>query len=169
VSEPRDALELRHLGAGLEDFLLQQLDDRRMRGQLRAAGKRQALRGGVFFEFFKLRHDQGAGKLACFGDHYGGGNRSAGLELVFDRLRRDEFTAGRLEQIFFAVGDRKIAAVVERADVAGVQPAVDDRFRGIVLILVIAAHQVGAAHQDFAVVCDFHFDIADGLADGSEA
>ena len=45
----------------------------------------------------------------------------------------------------------QIALGVEVADVAGVQPAVDDDSGGVLRTAEIAAHDVGAAHDDLTV------------------
>ena len=46
--------------------------------------------------------------------------------------------------------DGKPAVAVERADVAGVQPAVAQRLAGRLLVLPIAGHDIAALHQHFA-------------------
>ena len=45
------------------------------------------------------------------------------LELVLDRLRRDQLAARGLEQLLLAVGDVEKSIGVEVGDVAGAEPA----------------------------------------------
>ena len=46
----------------------------------------------------------------------------------------------------------EVALVVERADVAGVQPAVDQRLGGRLGVAPVLPEDVGAAHQDLSVL-----------------
>ena len=61
------------------------------------------------------------------------------------------------------------AVLVERAEVAGVQPAVDDRAERRVVVPVVAAEDVRAADQDLAVVGDPDLDAGQRPADRAEA
>ena len=54
------------------------------------------------------------------------------------------------DEFFLASGDEEIAAGIEVAEVAGVQPAVLDRFGGCVGTIPIALHDDRAADHDFA-------------------
>jgi hypothetical protein len=45
---------------------------------------------------------------------------------IFDGLRRNEFSAGRLDEILLAIGNGKKAVGIEVADVARLEPAVDE-------------------------------------------
>ena len=50
-------------------------------------------------------------------------NVRAQLKRILDRLRSDEFSAGRFDQILLAIGDREISFGIDVADVAGLEPA----------------------------------------------
>ena len=93
----------------------------------------------------------------------------------FFEFARIDVVAAAQDHIFFAVNDRKIAVVVENADVAGVKPAVFKCFGGCFGAFVITFHHVRAANDDFAAFagCDFvvvfvnafYFDTEDRLTD----
>src|SRR6202042_3599015 len=68
-----------------------------------------------------------------------------------------------------ATDDDQIAVFLALPDVAGVKPAVYERFGGFLGMLKIAGGNVFAAHQDFTIFGDLHFDTTDGRADGSLA
>ena len=67
---------------------------------------------------------------------------------VFQLDRADPLTAG-LDDILGAIGDLQITVLVDRADVAGRQPAVS-RKRITTCILVVTAQYPRTAHQHFA-------------------
>ena len=78
--------------------------------------------------------------------------------LVQDRLdlaRRDILPAGH-DDVFLAIDDREVAALVEPAEIAGVEPAVDDCLRGRGGILEVAGHHLPPAHRDLAHLAGSH-------------
>ena len=70
---------------------------------------------------------------------------------VLDLGRIDVLAAGD-QHVLGAVDDRDEAVGVDRGDVAGVQPAVDDRLGGRLGPVPVAEHHVGPRHQDLAVL-----------------
>ena len=52
------------------------------------------------------------------------------LERTFNRLWRDEFPAGSLQQIFFAIGYVKKTVFVNAADIAGFEPVINECLAG---------------------------------------
>ena len=76
-------------------------------------------------------------------------HRRVGPDHLLDFARVDVEAAAD-DHVLLAVGDVEVAVGVEVADVAGVQPAVDDRLRGLVRRLVVALHHEVAAHADLA-------------------
>ena len=110
-----------------------------------------------------------AGVVAAVAEDDRFGDERAPLEDGLDRLRRDLLSAGRHQQILLAIGDRQVAVGVDRADVAGVKPAVlEDLGRGLRLV-VVAAHDVRAAREDLAVGRDLQLDVGQPAADGADA
>ena len=116
----------------------------------------------------KQRHHQRAGVLAAVADHHHLVDVGRFLELVLDHLRGDVLAAAGLEHFLLAVGDAQVAAGVDLADVAGVQPAVLERFAGHLLVLVIAHHHVGPAGEDFTVFGNADLDVVERNADGAD-
>ena len=90
------------------------------------------------------------------------------LEVVLDVGRRQVLAARGDDDVLLAAGDEEEAVVVERAEVAGVQPAVDDRAEARVVVLVVAAEDVRALDQDLAVVGDADLAPRQRLADRAE-
>ena len=77
------------------------------------------------------------------------------LQVVLDVLRRDVLAAGGDEDVLLAVGDVEEAVVVERADVAGLEPAVTpEHGRGRLRVLVVALEDRLGAQLDLSVVGD---------------
>ena len=76
-----------------------------------------------FFQSRKIRRNQRADELVLVAHQRRLRHQHDVLELVFDRLRRDELAARCLEQLFLAVGDVEKSIGVEVADVAGAEPA----------------------------------------------
>ena len=49
------------------------------------------------------------------------------LEIVLEVGRRDVLAAGGDDDVLLAAGDEQVAVFIEASDVAGVQPAIDQR------------------------------------------
>src|SRR3546814_13264548 len=75
---------------------------------------------------------------------------------ALDALRCDVVAAGIDDDVLLPVGNADVALRVDLADVAGVQPAVDDRARRRLRIVPVALHDQLAAYQDFAILGDAH-------------
>src|SRR5690606_18806581 len=58
------------------------------------------------------------------------------------------------DDLLLAPGDAQEAVVVERAEVARAEPAVDERLRRGLLVVVVPAEHVVALEQDLAVLGD---------------
>ena len=77
------------------------------------------------------------------------------LELRLDRRRGDVLAAGGLEQLLDPAGDRRKPVGVDRALVAGAQPAVlGERLRGLLGQVVVAVHDAGALDQDLVALAE---------------
>ena len=128
--DPLDALELRQLAVEAVDDLLVERDDVLALHELvalRRAGGRDPSGGA------RARRSPGrsARRRSCRRSPSTTASATSGLRLssALDRLRRDLLAAGRDEQVLLAVGDRQVAVGVDRADVAGVEPAVAGALR----------------------------------------
>ena len=99
------------------------------------------------------RHDHGGDGLAPFvvghADH--GDHRDIGMlrQHILDLARKD-VEAARDDHVLLAVEDEHVAALVLARDVAGVQPAALERFRGRVRSLPVFGHHMAGAHADLA-------------------
>ena len=87
------------------------------------------------------------------------------LQRVLEVGGADVLAARGDDELLLAVDDLEVAVLVDRADVARVQPAVDDRFVGLVGLLVVPLEDVAAAADDLAVVGDHDLAAGDRLAD----
>jgi hypothetical protein len=116
-----------------------------------AAGRTSRRWPGPFERPVGVGHDQrdDVGPLVA-ADHRLGDlalQRQHALEL----LRGDVVALVVDDDVLLAVGDHDPAALVEVADVAGVQPAVDHGLRGLLVVAPVAEHDQLAAHEDLAV------------------
>src|SRR3546814_13975058 len=75
---------------------------------------------------------------------------------ALDALRRDVVAAGIDDDVLLPVGNSDVALRVDLADVAGAQPAVDDRARRRLRIGPVASHDQLAASHDFAILGATH-------------
>ena len=94
--------------------------------------------------------------------HDGLGDEARALEVGLDVRRREVLAARGDDDVLLAAGDGEEAVGVERAQVAGVQPAVVRR------AAVIAGEHVQAADDDLAVGGDAHLDAGQRAADRPE-
>src|SRR5439155_9931263 len=89
------------------------------------------------------------------------------FELVFDELRGERGAVGELADILGAGDDGQMAAPVDKAGVAGAEPAVfGDRVPRRVGLLVIALEYCGGADQHLAILGDPDLRARDRPADG---
>ena len=105
-------------------------------------------------ELLEVRRDQRREVRLAVPDHHQFGDIDARLEGSLDRLRRDVLASGGDEQVLLPIRDPQEAVVVEGPDVAGVEPAVHDRFVRRRLVAEVPLHHVVAAAEDLAVVGD---------------
>ena len=101
-------------------------------------------------------------------DHDALGDERVLLDLGLEVRRGDVLAARGDDDVLLAAGDRQVAVVVELADVAGVQPAVDERLPRRLLVLVVALEDVRAPDQDLAVVGDLDLAARERAADRAE-
>ena len=169
----RQDLELLHLlDAGellvhLLDVLLDRLADLRVRGQ-RLGILRQPVLLGERRRLLGVERDQGDEVGPAVADHHALRDQRVLLHLGLDVRRGDVLAAGGDDDVLLAAGDLEEAVGVDLADVAGVEPAVDERLAGRLVVLVVALEDVRPAHQDLAVVGDLHLAAGERLADRAE-
>ena len=125
----------------------------------------QAVLLGVGDGFFGVERDQGDQVGLAVADDDALGDERVLLDLVLEVGRGDVLAAGGDDDVLLAAGDLDEAVGVDLADVAGVEPAVDDRLPGRLLVLVVALEDVRALDQDLAVVGDLDLAAGEGFAD----
>ena len=84
-------------------------------------------------------------------DHHRVGDVRTEFELVFDLGGRDVLAAGRDHDVALAVAEPQRAIGVQRADVAGVEPAVPQRLGRLFGPVAVARKYARPADQDFAI------------------
>jgi hypothetical protein len=91
------------------------------------------------------------------------------LEPVLQIGRRDVLSAGGDDDVLLATGDVEEAVLVDPAQVAGVEPAVDEDLGRRAVFLAVAAEDVRAADEHLAVLGDPCLHPLDRLPDRPEA
>ena len=111
---------------------------------------------GPLLDRLGVEGDQGGDEVVVGAvDHELADVGAQALEGRLDQRRGDVLAAGGLEEVLLAVGDLEEAALVELADVTGVQPAVGVHgLGGLLGLVVVALHDAGAAQQHLAVLGD---------------
>src|SRR5713226_5264386 len=141
-----------------------------MGGQLGVGGELDSLVGGFGRNGGGIGDEERDNEFAPVAHDHGVQDVGAGLEGVFDGLRRDEFACRGLQQIFFAVGDEQIVVLVHVADVAGAKPTVFAKnFAGGFGVLVIALHDTRAFDKNFAILGGANLDVGNGFAGTAHA
>ena len=92
-----------------------------------------------------VEHQQRRDELAGVADRARLADERDHLQGGLEVRRADVLAARRDDQLLLAVDDLEVALVVDHADVAGVQPAVDHRLGGLVGLLEVALEDVAAA------------------------
>src|SRR5205085_3445667 len=114
--------------------------------------------------------DEGGGELAAVAYKDDLADEARLLDAPLQDLRGDVLAARSLKQLLLAVGDAQVALRVERAHVAGLEPAVGGEGRGRLLrLVVVAEHDVRAARLYLAVGRCTDFDVAYRPPHGADA
>src|SRR5260370_27669852 len=141
-----------------------------MGGQLRVGGELDSLVGSFGGNRGGVGDDERDDEFAFVAQDHSVQDVGAGLERVFDGLRRDEFARRSFEQIFFAVGDEEIVVLVHIANVAGAEPAVlAESFTRGLGIFIVALHDAGTLDEDFTIFCDADLDVVNRFAGTTHA
>src|ERR1700716_3709531 len=151
------------------DLALDQILDLRRPAQARIIRKGNVVVLGELLDILLIDHDE-AGKVGpLVADHDGVGNIGREFQLVLDLRRRDVLAARGDDDVLHPVGDLHKTFVVDRADVAGVQPSLRiDGLRRLFRLVEIAHEQEIALDEDFAFRRNRHLAPRCGLADRAE-
>ena len=71
------------------------------------------------------------------------------LKQTFELLGRNVFAAGRLEQVFLAPRDGEKSVGIQRAQVSGAKPAIQEGLAVVFGQLVVTGRDVGPAYENF--------------------
>jgi hypothetical protein len=124
---------------------------------------------GPLLELIPVRHHEHDRKLPAVADHHRLAHILVGLDFVLDRLRRNVLSAGRNDDVLFAIGDRE-ETIAKLADVSRVEPTFRvDRLGRRGGLVVVAPHDVRAARQNLTVRRDHDFDAGHRLSDRADA
>ena len=135
-----------------------------LEGQLDAVAVRPR-RCGVGVE-----HDQRRNERPVVTDRARLTDQLARLQGRFQVRRRDVLAPRGDDQLLLAIDDPQVSGIVERADVAAVEPAVGvEHLGGLRRIVEVAAEHIAAAAAHLAVGIEAHFDARHGRADRSDA
>src|SRR5205823_12282431 len=114
----------------------------------------------VIFESGEIRNNQHSGKFSFVSDDDSFRDPGIMLKRTLDGLRRDKFSAGSFQQIFFAVGYVQKAIFVDAANVTSLKPVLDECLASFLWFVPIRTKNRGTAHQDFTVGRDSHIDVS---------
>src|SRR5947209_5826661 len=155
VFEEGDALDPLEAGEVLCErvhLALEEVEDARVAAELRRGFEVEALELRVGAEHLPVGDDEGGGELAAVAYKDDLADEARLLDAPLQDLRGDVLAARSLEQLLLAVGDAQVALRVERAHIAGLEPAVGGEGRGRLLrLVVVAEHDVRAARLYLAV------------------
>src|SRR5262249_46789065 len=151
--ETLDGLVLREMRSKARDFRFDKRANKRIADQVRVRAERDSLLRGFRRNGRRVRNNKSHNEFAPVAHDHGIQDVRAGLQRIFDRLRRDEFSTGGLEQIFLSVSDEQIVVFVGMADIARVEPAVlGYHFTRGFRSLVVALPDSWALHWNLAIV-----------------
>src|SRR6201981_2397381 len=139
-----------------------------MLDQLRAGGEGDLLIARPVFEQREIWSDEHSRELALIAHNDGFRDQGIVLQRVLNRLGRDKFAAGGLDEVLLTVGYREEAIGIEVADVSSLKPSVDEGIVGFRGPLPIGLEDGRSTDQNLTVVFNATFDIAQGLAEGAE-
>ncbi len=91
------------------------------------------------------------------------------MKQVFDEQRRNVFTGRRNDNLFLAAGNENVSVIVDSAQVARMQPSVDDDLLRRLRLFVVAEHDMRAASQYLAIVSANNLHTRDGETGGTAA
>ena len=112
-----------------------------------------------------VNHHQTSEEFALVANNHRIRNIRRKLELVFNLARRDVFAACCDDNVFLAVKYAEKALIIDIADIARMQPAINHRLCRFLRLVEIAFENMRAAIDDFTILSDFHFDMRRRLAD----
>src|SRR5882672_1572647 len=146
-----DGLDAGEVDIDRLDLALDQILDLRRPAQAGIIGKGNVMVLSELLNILHVDHDKAGQIRPLVADHDGVGDVGRELQLVLDLRRRDVLSARGDDDVLHPVGDLDEALIVDRADIAGVQPPPGiDGLGGLFRLVEIAHEQEVAPDQDFA-------------------
>src|SRR5262249_26882934 len=142
-------------GVALRYLVPDQLAHFRPLRQIRVAGVGDTAPLGPRSDRARVHGDHDGDERALVTERHRLPDVRAELELVLDELRGERRPAGERTDILGAFHDHEMAAWVEEARIAGMEPALRiDRLPGRFAVLEVALEHASTAHQDLATIAD---------------
>src|SRR5712671_3080519 len=164
-----DGLDPREIDVDRLDLALDQILDRRGPAQARIIGEGNVVVLRKFLDILLVDHDEAGEIRPLVADHDRVRDIGREFQLVLDLRGRDVLAARGDDDVLHPVGDLHKTFVVDRADVAGVQPSPRiDGIRRFLRLVEIAHEQEIALDEDFAFRRNRHLAPRCGLADRAE-
>ena len=85
-------------------------------------------------------------------------------QFVFDRFGGDLVAGEENDQVLDTADDAPVPCPINLSLVAGVKPAVTQRLGSFLRAIPVAGENIRAAHDDFVVLAQLHFDSTDRRA-----
>src|SRR5215469_12383357 len=116
-----------------------------------------------------IQRDEAADERPPVTDHHALADQRVSAKPVLENGRGNVLAAGRDDELFLPAGYPQEAFVVQRAEVAGVQPAVGvDRLLGGCVVAPVTDRDDAAAQQHLAVLSDLGAHAGERLADRAD-
>src|ERR1700758_2056599 len=133
IRKENGSFQLFETGQVLIDFLDDAVVERLhvgMLDQLRAGGEYDLMIARPVFEQREIWSYEHGRKLALIAHNDGLRDHGIVLQGILNRLGRDKFATGGLDEVLLTVGNGEEAVGIEVADVAGLKPSVDEGIVG---------------------------------------
>ena len=167
--EALDLLDLGVLGVGLVELALDERAHLVVLGERGERGVLDAVLLGPRHDLLLVEGDEHDGVRTPVAVHDGLRDPARLLEVVLEVGRREVLAAGGDDDVLLAARDVDVAVIVDGAEVAGVQPPVDDGAEARVVVAVVALEDVVALEEQLAVVGDPRLDAGQHAPDRAEA
>ena len=112
--------------------------------------------------------DQRGDERLRVADDHGLADQRMCPQSVLEQCRGDVLAAGGHDDLLLAADDGQEAVVVDRAEIAGVEPAVGEDGVGLLLVVPVAAEHDAARDEQLAVVVEAHAVAGQQLSDRAD-
>ncbi len=163
-----DLLDLGELLVDLVDTFLHLGPQGRIGGQIGQRCVLPTVRSCPDRRRLRIEHQDRRAELAVVTDRRCLADQRDGLQRGLEVCRADVLATRRDDQLLLAIDDAQVTVVVELADVAREQPAIDERRARLFGLLEVSLEHVATTAEHFVVVAEHHVATRYGLADVAE-